>query len=484
MNQKVNYVRKFGYLFKLYKNFLLFLTNLKWVTLLSNGVKLILLLITTVICIASFSQSATTVAPKRILLIVMDGARYDYCTPETMPNLFSFMKEGMIFKNAYAPSSWTLPSHASLFTGLYPQQHGAFKLPYKPITNIAVDAKRRYEKKINIDNISISREATTLADILRGAGYQTLGVFGNPCYGYPIFNLGKGFDTWINVVENKFKVTSANRRGFYSFDYELHGKFYTVIPNASEIASEVDTLLQVADPKKHIFLFVNFEDPIATPLYFPPHKRKAVVSEYKKYLKESMRRIDDALPPILSSFRDGLIIVTSDHGQGDGTKFKATKHGSSLHPFQTKIPLLIYNSKSKNLDANKPIDLTRIMDIILEATGLEYPGKKVLFQHDFSVAFGHLDTNPDAPIGKRVIFSTYTNQGQLILTRTPNGLVKRFDYDQINTLGISDLLQIEKNLSDMVSPFAELERVFPITKEYQKLDEKNIEMLKSLGYIK
>jgi arylsulfatase A-like enzyme len=103
--------------------------------------KLILLLIITVICIAFTGKNALSAPPKRILLIIMDGARHDYCTPQTMPNLFSFMKGAMVFKNAYSPSSWTLPSHASLFTGLYPQQHGAIKLPYSLTDNVAFDTK-------------------------------------------------------------------------------------------------------------------------------------------------------------------------------------------------------------------------------------------------------------------------------------------------------------------------------------------------------
>ena len=106
--------------------------------------------------------------PKRILLIIMDGARYDYCTPETMPNLFSFMKEGLLFKNAYSTSSWTLPSHASLFTGLYPQQHGVFRLPYKPTNDIFTDRKRRLETEVDIDNISVSAKAKKTASYARG----------------------------------------------------------------------------------------------------------------------------------------------------------------------------------------------------------------------------------------------------------------------------------------------------------------------------
>ena len=143
----------------------------------------------------------------------MDGARYDYCTPETMPNLFSFMKEGLLFKNAYSTSSWTLPSHASLFTGLYPQQHGVFRLPYKPTNDIFTDRKRRLETEVDIDNISVSAKAITLADILRDAGYQTIGVFGNPCYGYPIFNLNKGFGISLWTFISSYYFASGHWSG-------------------------------------------------------------------------------------------------------------------------------------------------------------------------------------------------------------------------------------------------------------------------------
>ena len=332
------------------------------------------------LCIILFttmlSSSAFPDAPKRILLVVMDGARYDYCTPETMPNLYSFMERALVFKNAYAPSSWTLPSHASLFTGLYPQQHGAFRLPYQPTNDVAIDSKRRLEAPIDIDAIALPRDAMTIAEILHSAGYQTLSVFGNPCYGYPIFNLQKGFDTWLNLVEEKLKATGIRQRGFYSFDYEVDGDFYTVIPSASEVAREATTLLQAADPARPIFLFINFEDPIATPFYYPPQKRSAVFDNYSQYLKKSMKSIDDVIVPVLSMFKDGLIIVTSDHGQGDGTAYKGAVHGTSLYFSQTKIPLFIHNYTRKKLNPEAPIDLTRIMGIILNAAGLDYPAKK------------------------------------------------------------------------------------------------------------
>ena len=265
-------------------------------------IKTIFLLIPVLLLGIYLKLYADPLKTKRILLIIMDGARYDYCTPEIMPNLFAFMKEGQIFNRAFAPSSWTLPSHASLFTGLYPQQHGAFRLPSKSI----VSENGLFMKGINIDDISLPQEALTIADILKSAGYQTLGVFGNPCYGYSIFNLSKGFDVWVNVVENKLKDIGKKKRGLYSFDYTRDGNFYTVIPNASEVASEVAKVLETAEKEKPVFLFINFEDPIATPLYFPPEKREEISGNYKKYLRESMTRIDTVLPLFSNLFVKAL----------------------------------------------------------------------------------------------------------------------------------------------------------------------------------
>jgi len=70
-----------------------------------------------------------------------------------------------------------------------------------------------------------------------------------------------------------------------------------------------------------------------------------------------------------------------------------------------------------------------------------------------------------------------------LVISTLTGFLKTFDTDQASNVRIFDLLQIEKSLSEKILPFTELERVSSKSGKYQKLDEKNIEMLKSLGYI-
>ena len=69
-------------------------------------------------------------ARPNVLLVVLDTARadrfsFDGYARDTSPRLDSLAAEGILYLKAYTPAPWTLPAHASLFTGLYPSAHGA-----------------------------------------------------------------------------------------------------------------------------------------------------------------------------------------------------------------------------------------------------------------------------------------------------------------------------------------------------------------------
>ena len=105
-------------------------------------------------------------------------------------------------------------------------------------------------------------------------------------------------------------------------------------------------------------------------------------------------------------------------------------------------------------------------------------------ESDAPFAFGHLDPHPINPIGEKASFSIYSNQSYLTLTKTTDGFSKLFNKDRASAMSIVDLLQFEQPLSENIVPFTNLKRVYRKTEKYQKLDEQNIELLKSLGYIK
>ncbi len=74
--------------------------------------------------------TASTVQRPNVLIVVLDTLRadrvscYGYDRPTT-PHIDALCARGVRFEHAYSTSTWTLPAHASLFTGLFPIRHGA-----------------------------------------------------------------------------------------------------------------------------------------------------------------------------------------------------------------------------------------------------------------------------------------------------------------------------------------------------------------------
>lgn len=117
-----------------------------------------------------------------ILLIILDTQRsdhlslYGYPRP-TSPHLEAFSHQAGVFERALSPAQWTIPSHASLFTGLYPSQHGL-------VQAFGV----------------LSGMYPTLAEILHTEGYQTTAFCNNPLLGILDTGLQRGFEQFYNYA--------------------------------------------------------------------------------------------------------------------------------------------------------------------------------------------------------------------------------------------------------------------------------------------
>ncbi len=115
-----------------------------------------------------------------IVFIVLDTHRVDrlgcYGYPRgTSPNLDDFARNATLFENAIAPAQWTIPSHASMFSGEFPSTH------------LTVQASS-----------ALSGDFTTLAEHLKFEGYQTTGFCNNPLVGVLENGLRRGFDQFYN----------------------------------------------------------------------------------------------------------------------------------------------------------------------------------------------------------------------------------------------------------------------------------------------
>jgi arylsulfatase A-like enzyme len=144
------------------------------------------LLAAAIVCLAGARASAAetpATAPPNVLLVSIDSLRRDYlgCYGARLPHaagrsptprLDRLAAEGVRLDDAYAPSSWTLPSHVSLMTGLSPVVHG-----------------------VETDLHTMDPTQPTLAGVLHANGYQTAGVFSGP-YLEPSWGFGAGFDRY------------------------------------------------------------------------------------------------------------------------------------------------------------------------------------------------------------------------------------------------------------------------------------------------
>ncbi|MDE1856697.1 MAG: sulfatase-like hydrolase/transferase [Candidatus Micrarchaeota archaeon] len=151
-----------------------------------------------------------------ILLIVCDTLRKDiidlYGGEAKMPNLRKLAKDSMVYDNCIAPSPWTFPSHVSLFTGLYPSEHGIHETK-----DVKVEQLRERHMRLG---------AERLAEFLSARGYNTLGVSNNLMVSR-FTGFDRGFRNFFNIEPSPWsrsKIATEARNigaGMFQISKEL-----------------------------------------------------------------------------------------------------------------------------------------------------------------------------------------------------------------------------------------------------------------------
>jgi len=293
-----------------------------------------------------------------ILLVVVDTLRADHLScygysRETTPNLDAFARDARRYTNVLSPGSWTLPSHASLFTGVPSSVHGC-----------------------NWSWIELDEDLVTLAELLRGAGYQTVGLssngFLNPANGF-----AQGFDTFYSPWAERSRLrTVIDRAG------QVLGAGNLGTRDADSRATLVNRRLgrwfrHEYDPSRPYFVFVNYLEPHVP--YVPVRgalqwadpewvRRWAAVDqgdllfsygfsgatalterqvdELLALYDEEVRYVDGKVGELLAALRGGgsldstLVAITSDHGE-HFAEHGLMEHQYSVYEALVRVPLLV-----------------------------------------------------------------------------------------------------------------------------------------------
>lgn len=281
-----------------------------------------------------------------ILLIVADTARADrfscdgYARPTT-PGVDALGRDGAVYLQARTPAPWTLPAHASLFTGLEPRFHGA-----------------------DSGHLKLDDDLPVLAQRLREAGYRTQAYVANPWVGKE-YGFDRGFDTFDEVWRSVHGTEGEMGAGLI----------------VEKIGRWLDWRAGNADARaKPFFLFVNFFEPHLP--YNPPEEERARflpagadpgrVERLRRFKNPDevkailgLTTLDDADRAVLSSLYDGeiayvdrrigeiadglrtrgllddtVVAVTSDHGEMLG-EHGLYDHKLGLYEPVLRIPLVL-----------------------------------------------------------------------------------------------------------------------------------------------
>src|SRR6202167_3525850 len=244
-----------------------------------------------------------------VYLVTIDTLRadhvhcYGYNRIQT-PAMDSLARDGVRFAQAFTPSPLTNTSHTSILTGLLPSVHG--------VTDFAMPLEKTYP---------------TWAELLKQNGYQTAAFIGAVVLDSRTLapGLDRGFDYYDNFPSDSGQ-----------------GKHWGVVERRGDDVVHRAEAWMDAHPQKPRFVWVHLYDP------HDPYEPPAPYSEiYKGRLYDGeIAYADSALGKLLSylkrenRYREALIIVVGDHGEGLGEHGEQT-HGIFLYDSTTHVPLLI-----------------------------------------------------------------------------------------------------------------------------------------------
>ncbi len=357
------------------------------------------------------NQPVAAPGAPNVLLIVLDTVRADHLSlygydRDTAPNLARLAEEGVRFDRARSAAPWTLPSHASVFTGRWPHELGVEKLGW------------------------LDAAYPTLGEYLSDRGYDTAGFVANTFFCGHESGLARGFNTYNDFPVTAESVLRSSSLGWLAALW------------ASRIRGELDGWL-TADPARTIvldferkdaarvnrefldwldkgrdtpfFAFMNFfdaHDPYivpraaARPFESPAMSRAdfTMLRDWQKLNKPSLHADQLALAPrayddcIASLDRElgrlvdelkrrglherTLLIITADHGEqfGEHGEFG---HGLSLYQPEIHVPLLIVypehvpaGSVVKQAVSLRDLPAT-VVDLIDQESRSPFPGRSL-----------------------------------------------------------------------------------------------------------
>jgi arylsulfatase A-like enzyme len=344
-----------------------------------------------------------------VLLIVLDTVRADHLElygyeRATMPELAAFAARGTTYTRCLAEAPWTLPTHASLFTGLAPPEHGA------------QGGASGSKQPGLVGGRALAEEHETLAEVLGAQGYASAAVVANWSFLRPRYGLHQGFDRWdarpgyrgllagghLPLLLRASQVLDASALRVLQRPLEWLDAAQVSYRRADRITDEAIALLEgrLADPGRPYFLFLNYFDshePYLAPpghefpsplaggsrlrmgLHGSGHSREFRSRHLASLYDAELSFLDGELGRLLSHVeRTGeldhtVVVIVGDHGESLWER-ERWGHGHSLYQSELWVPLVLWEPGGPpGGRSDAPRQLADLMPWILERVGGALP---------------------------------------------------------------------------------------------------------------
>ncbi len=317
---------------------------------------------------------------RAVFLIVIDTLRadrlssYGYAANSTI-NISSLANRGVLFENAQANASWTVPSMGSLMTSLYPGELGLVEEPAAPGEEFDWNERREQIR------YTLTLSSTTLAEVFDGAGFYTAGFVNQPALNNRD-GFVQGFDEWFYPAGTD-SVIRRNPR-IPLLDDELTRKRVTLWDDVDRTDSALvesfeEWLSSAPTDQKDLFVWVHPlspHSPYTPPADFASRPRASTMREPNldcdnydgevRYTDHLVGRLLGAIDAHIG-LDHSIVILTSDHGE-EFEEHGMTDHGHSLHREIVHVPLII---SAPGLPAGERVDShVRLIDVFPTALSL------------------------------------------------------------------------------------------------------------------
>ncbi len=467
----------------------------------------------------SEGQDEKSIKPN-VIWIVLDTARRDHFScygyeREITPNIDRFAQDGILFTNYISTAPWTLPSHSSLFTGLYTSEHGAHFARKGPLY------------------LPMPQKVKTVAEILSENGWKTAAISANTMLSKKN-NFDQGFQFFYSK-ENAFREFFWGMLTSQIFP-DIWNKWGFLRINVYSLSSELNKVVfQWLEKNRDepFFLFLNYMEPHHGGKYIPGeaggrfgvdwglwndmyksldleaivHKKKKI-SEHayqlnRDWLDTKMVYLDENIGHLFDFLKannlydNSYIFLLSDHGDLFGEHY-SFGHTMELYNELIHVPLIIkYPEKfQKKGISDEFVQNVDLMPELLSCLNLPIPdeisGQPLeKTNHDIiSELFRRSELTLNKQRYSRDLKAIFDNSESDLFKfiQSSNGKHELYDLktDSLELHNIfSEKKKVAEELNNRLNEWRKsVKTVKRSESELKKLDKRTKDRLRALGYIR